>query len=138
MGHTPSKIFMLSLLSCSKTHAKAMMKFLEAAHVPQEISVTQLENCIANLTTDNYLGFSDADLIPSGKNHNKALHISIECGGTTLAHVLVDNGSSVNVLPKLVLGKLNPEGIMLKSSDVIVKAFDGSMSTVYGEVELPI
>ncbi|XP_058764008.1 uncharacterized protein LOC131637439 [Vicia villosa] len=138
MGHTPSKISMLSLLSCSKTHAKAMMKFLEAAHVPQEISVTQLENCIAILTTDNYLRFSDADLSPSGKNHNKALHISIECGGTTLAHVLVENGSSLNVLPKLVLDKLNPEGIVLKSSDVIVKAFDGSMSTVYGEVELPI
>ncbi|XP_058754998.1 uncharacterized protein LOC131628147 [Vicia villosa] len=101
MGHTPSKIYMLSLLN-------------------------------------NYLGFSDADLSPSRRNHNKALHISIECGGTTLAHVLVDNGSSLNVLPKMVLDKLNPRGIVLKSSDVIVKAFDGSMSTVYGEVELPI
>ncbi|XP_058757581.1 uncharacterized protein LOC131630853 [Vicia villosa] len=89
-------------------------------------------------TRDNYLGFSDADLSPSGKNHNKALHISIECGGTTLAHVLVGNGSSLNVLPKMLLDKLNPEGIMLKSSDVIVKAFDGSMSTLYGKVELPI
>ncbi|XP_058752426.1 uncharacterized protein LOC131625597 [Vicia villosa] len=87
---------------------------------------------------NNYLGFFDADLSPSGRNHNKSLHISIECEGTTLAHVLVDNGSSLNVLPKMVLDKLNPEGIMLKSSDVIVKAFDGSMSTVYSEVELPI
>ncbi|XP_058759396.1 uncharacterized protein LOC131632676 [Vicia villosa] len=131
-------ISMLSLLSCSKTHAKAMMKFLEAAHVPQDISVNQLENCIANLTTENYLGFSDADLSPSGKNHNKALHISIECGGTTLAHVLVDNGSSLNVMPTLVLDKLRPEGATLKSSDVIVKAFDGSMSAVHGEIELSI
>src|SRR3954471_10134286 len=138
MGHTPSKISMLSLLSCSKTHAKAMMKFLEAAHVPQEISVTQFENCMANLTTDNYLGFSDADLSPSGRNHNKALHISIECGGTTLAHVLVDDGSSLNVLPKVVLDRLKVDRIELKSSNVIVKAYDGTMSTVYGEVELPI
>ncbi|XP_058755035.1 uncharacterized protein LOC131628189 [Vicia villosa] len=136
--HEHETISMLSLLSCSKTHAKAMMKFLEAAHVPQEISVNQLEKCIANLTTENYLGFSDANLSPSGKNHNKALRISIECGGTTLAHVLVDNGSSLNVLPKLVLDKLRPEGATLKSSDVIVKAFDGSMSTVHGEIELPI
>ncbi|XP_058774215.1 uncharacterized protein LOC131648479 [Vicia villosa] len=117
---------------------KDMKKFLEDAHVPQEISVNQLKKCIENLTTENYLGFSDADLSPSGKNHNKALHISIECGGTTLAHVLVDNGSSMNVLPKLVLDKLRPEGAMLKYSDVIVKAFDGSMSTVHGEIELPI
>ncbi|XP_058756281.1 uncharacterized protein LOC131629517 [Vicia villosa] len=138
LGHTASKISMLSLLTCSEAHAKALMRFLKAAHVPQEISVNQFENCIASLTTDNYLGFFDAELIPAGKNHNKAFHISIEYRGTTMAHVLVDNGSSLNVLPKMVLDKLNPEGIMLKPSDVIVKAFDGSKSMVYGEVELPI
>ncbi|XP_058757559.1 uncharacterized protein LOC131630837 [Vicia villosa] len=138
LGHTSSKISMLSLLTCSEAHAKALMKFLKAAHVPQEISVNQFENCVASLTTNNYLGFSDADLTPAGKSHNKALHISIECKGTTLSHVLVDNGSSLNVLPKMVLDRLDSEGIVLMPSNVVVKAFDGSKSTVYGEVELPI
>ncbi|XP_058774425.1 uncharacterized protein LOC131648709 [Vicia villosa] len=138
LGHTSSKISMLSLLTCFEAHAKALMKFLKAAHVPQEISVNQFENCVANLTTNNYLGFSDADLTPAGKNHNKALHISIECKGTTLSHVLVDNDSSLNVLPKMVLDRLDSEGMILKPSDVVVKAFDGSKSTVYGEAELPI
>ncbi|XP_058774563.1 uncharacterized protein LOC131648851 [Vicia villosa] len=138
LGHTYSKISKLSLLTCSEAHAKALMKFLKAAHVPQEISVNQFENYVASLTTDNYLGFSDADLTPAGKNHNKALHISIECRGTTLSHVLVDNGSSLNVLPKIVLDRLDYEGMVLKPIDVVVKAFDGSKSTVYGEVELPI
>ena len=55
---------------------------------------------MASLTADNGLGFSDADLTPLGKNHNKALHVSIECKGTTLEHVLVDTGSSLNLLPK--------------------------------------
>ncbi|XP_058783353.1 uncharacterized protein LOC131658035 [Vicia villosa] len=138
LGHTSSKISMLSLLTCSEAHAKALMKFLKAAHVPQEISVNQFENCVASLTTNNYLGFSDADLTPAGKSHNKALHISIECKGTTLSHVLVDNGSSLNVLPKMVLDRLDSEGMVLKPSNVVVKAFDGTKSTVYGEVELPI
>src|SRR3954469_5739866 len=128
---------MLSLLKYSEAHAKALMKFLKAAHVPQEISVDQFENCVANLTVNNGLGFSDADLTPAEKNHNKALHISIECIGTTLSHVLVDNGSSLNVLPKMVLDRINFEGMVLKPSDVVVKAFDGSKSIVYGEVELP-
>ncbi|XP_058741110.1 uncharacterized protein LOC131613458 [Vicia villosa] len=138
LGHTSSKISMLSLLTCFEAHAKALMKFLKDAHVPQEISVNQFENCVASLTTNNYLGFSDADLTPAGKSHNKALHISIECKGTTLSHVLVDNDSSLNVLPKLVLDRLDSEGMILKPSDVVVKAFDGSKSAVYGEVELPI
>src|SRR3954467_13152860 len=138
LGHTASKISMLSLLKYSEAHAKALMKFLKAAHVPQEISVDQFENCVASLTVDNGLGFSDADSTPAGKNHNKALHISIECNGTTLSHVPVDNGSSLNVLPKVVLEKLDFEGIVLQPSDVVVRAFDGSTRTVYRKVKLPI
>ena len=85
LGHTPSKISMLSLLLCSEAHAQALVKFLKSVHVPQEISVDQFENCVASLTTDNGLGFSGADLTPAGRNHNKALHVSIECRGTTLS-----------------------------------------------------
>lgn len=52
--------------------------------------------------------------------------------------MLVDNGSSLSVLPKVVLVKLDYEGIMLKRSDVMVKAFNGSKRMVHGEVNLPI
>ncbi|KAI5404630.1 hypothetical protein KIW84_051693 [Lathyrus oleraceus] len=138
LGHTPSKISMLSLLLSSESHAKALIKFLKTAHVPQETSVDQFENYVANLTVDNGLGFSDADLTPAGKNHNRALHISIECKGITLAHVLIDNGSSLNVLPKVVLDKLDCKSIELKPSDTVVRAYDGAKSVVHGEVVLPI
>ena len=59
------------------------MKFLKSAYVPQEISADQFENCVASLTTDNRLGFSDANFTPEGRNYNKALYVSIECRGTT-------------------------------------------------------
>src|SRR3954468_4937733 len=91
LGHTASKISMLFLLKYSEAHAKALMRFLKAAHVPPEISFVKFEYCFYNLMVNNGLGFSDVDLTPAGKNHNKALHISIECNGATLSHVLVDN-----------------------------------------------
>ena len=81
---------MLSLLLCSEAHAQALMKFLKTAHVPQEISADQFGSYVASLSTDNGLGFSNTDLTPEGRNHNKALYVSIECRGTTLAHVLID------------------------------------------------
>ena len=86
---------MLALLLCSEAHAKALVKFLKSAHVPQETSADQFENRVASLTADNGLGFSDADLTHKGKKHNDALYVSIECRGTTLAYVLVDTGSSL-------------------------------------------
>ena len=96
------------------------MKFLKSVHVPQEISADQFKNYVASLTTDNGLGFFDSDLTPEGRNHNKTMYVSIECRGTTLAHVLVDIGSSLNVLPKGALDRLDYEGVMLKPGDIIV------------------
>ena len=138
LGQTPSKIAMMSLLLCSDTHTQGLLKFLNNAHVTQETIADQFENCVASLTADNGLRFSDADLTLAGKNHNKALHISIECKGTTLVHVLVDIGSSLNVLPKGALDRLDSEGLVLKPSNIIVRAFDGSKRMVHGEVDLPI
>ena len=77
LGQTPSKISMLSLLLCSETHAQELIKLLKNAHVPQETMADQFENYVASLTVGNGLGFSNADLTPMGKNHNKALHVSI-------------------------------------------------------------
>ena len=57
LGQTPYKISMLALLLCSEAHAKALVKFLKTAHVPQETSTDQFEDCVANLTADNGLGF---------------------------------------------------------------------------------
>ena len=105
LGKTPSKISMLSLLLCSKAHVKALITFLKIVHVPQEASTDQFKDSVASLTADNGLGFSDADLTPKGRKHNEALHVSVECRGTTLAHVLVDTSSSLNVLPKKALDR---------------------------------
>ena len=68
LGQTPSKISMLALLLCSEAHAKALIIFLKTAHVPQETSVDQFEDCVASLTADNGLGFFVADLTPKERN----------------------------------------------------------------------
>ena len=56
LGQTPSKISMLALLLCSEAHAKALVKFLKNAHIPQDTSADQFESCIVSLTVDNELG----------------------------------------------------------------------------------
>ena len=138
LGHTPSKISMLTLFLCFEAPVKTLVKFLKTSLVPQETSASQFPDCVASLTADNGLGFSDADLTPRGRKHNEALHVFVECRGTTLAHVLVDTGSSFNVLPKKALDRLDCEGLTLKPSNIIVRAFDGSKRMVHREVDIPI
>ncbi|XP_058784373.1 uncharacterized protein LOC131659162 [Vicia villosa] len=121
LGQTQSKISILQLLMCS-----------------EKISVNQLEAVANNISAGNGLGFTHRDLPPEGKNHNKAFHILMECKGTTLSRVLVDTGSSLNVLPKSALMRIDYAGVELRPSELMVRAFDGSRRSVFGEVDLPI
>ena len=57
--------------------------------------------------------------------------------GNDSAHVLVDIGSSLNVLPKKDLDRLDCEGLTLKPNNIVVRAFDGSKRMVHGEVDVP-
>ncbi|XP_058745778.1 uncharacterized protein LOC131618612 [Vicia villosa] len=138
LGQTQSKISILQLLMCSEVHRDALLKILNNAYVPHEISVNQLEAVANNISAGTGLGFTDRDLPPEGRNHNKALHILMECKGTTLSRVLVDTGSSLNVLPKSALMRIDYAGVELRPSELVVRAFDGSRRSVFGEVDFPI
>lgn len=67
-----------------------------------------------------------------------ALHISMNWLTDSLSGVLVDTGSSLNVMRKSTLSRLTFQGAPMRSSGGIVKAFDGSRKTVIGKVDLPM
>ncbi|XP_050915283.1 uncharacterized protein LOC127130288 [Lathyrus oleraceus] len=135
---TPSKISILSLLLNSAVHREALLKVLDQAFVEQDITAEQFNNVVGSITSCNGLGFCDEELPEEGKNHNFALHISANCQGDSLSNILIDTGSSLNVMPKSTLLKLKYKGGQMRHSGIIVKAFDGSRKTVIGEVDFPI
>ncbi|KAL2347420.1 hypothetical protein Fmac_001420 [Flemingia macrophylla] len=78
------------------------------------------------------------EIPPEGPKHNKPLHISIKCKEYLIAKVLIDNGSSLNVMPKYTLEQVSIEGVQMCPSNTIVRAFDGSKREVVWEINLPI
>ncbi|RDX85198.1 hypothetical protein CR513_33634, partial [Mucuna pruriens] len=62
----------------------------------------------------------------------------VKCGNYMIARVLIDNGSSLNVMPKATLDKLYGLDATLKNSPIVVRAFDGSKREVMGKITLPI
>ncbi|KAI5426540.1 hypothetical protein KIW84_032105 [Lathyrus oleraceus] len=135
---TPSKISVLSLLLNSEPHREALQKVLDVAYVDHDVTIEQFDSIVANITACNTLSFCDYDLPEEGRDHNLALHISMNCKNDAMSNVLVDTGSSLNVLPKTTLSRLSYQGPPMRQSRVVVKAFDGSRKTVIGEVDLPI
>ena len=101
------------------------MKILSFAHVAKEITVNQFDGVMANLTPGSQLGFNNSELPPQGRAHNKELHILIQCRTTSLSRILLDTGSSMNILPKASLMKLTMDGIVIRPSSMVVKAFNG-------------
>ncbi|XP_050896739.1 uncharacterized protein LOC127103531 [Lathyrus oleraceus] len=114
LHQTPSKISILSLLLNSQAHREALLKVLAQAHVTQSITVDQFDGVVANIIACNTLSFSGEELPEDGQNHNRALHISVKCKDDPLARVLVDTGSSLNVMPKRTLAKLSYQGPAMK------------------------
>ena len=49
-----------------------------------------------------------------------------------------DTNSFLNALPKKALDRLDCEGLILKPSNIVVRAFDGSKRMVHGEVDVPV
>ncbi|XP_050900009.1 uncharacterized protein LOC127106743 [Lathyrus oleraceus] len=121
-----------------EAEGEALLKVLDQAFVEQDITAEQFNNVVGSITSCNGLGFCDEELPEEGKNHNFALHISANCQGDSLSNILIDTGSSLNVMPKSTLLKLKYKGGQMRHSGIIVKAFNGSRKTVIGEVDLPI
>ncbi|KAL2325759.1 hypothetical protein Fmac_024817 [Flemingia macrophylla] len=138
LNRTPVKITLLSLIMSSEPHRQALLKVLNEAYVAHSISQDKFEGIISHITANDHLTFTDEEIPPEGVNHNKPLHISVKCKEYLIAKVLVDNGSSLKVMPKRTLDQVTIEGIQMCLSHMIVRAFDGSKHEVIGEVTLPI
>ena len=95
----PAKISLLSLMLNFEPHKKAMLKVLKQAYVPHNVAIDKIDRLVGNITMDNYILFSDNEIPPNGRGNTKALHITTKVKDCTLPKVLIDNGSSLNVMP---------------------------------------
>ena len=138
LNKTPTRISLLGLLMNSEPHRALLVKILNEAHVEQDISVEGFRGIINNITTNNYLTFTDEEIPVEGRGHNRALHVSVKCLDHIVAKVLIDNGSSLNFMPKDTLDKFPFNASHLRPSSMVVRAFDSSCQDIRGEMNLLI
>jgi len=80
-----------------------LSSFGKRTREPRPRSVEDFEGIINHITTNNYIAFPEDEILVEGRGHNKALHVSVRCVDHVIAKVLIDNGSSLNVMPKTTL-----------------------------------
>ena len=98
LNRMSARISLLELLMHSTAHRRLLMKILSGAHVEQNISLDKFEGIVNNITINDFLTFLDDEIPVEGRGHNKALHVFVKCLDHVITRVLIDNGSSLNVI----------------------------------------
>ncbi|VFQ74689.1 unnamed protein product [Cuscuta campestris] len=82
--------------------------------------------------------FTDRDLPRTGGDHNDPLVITMDIYGADVARVLVDTGSSVNVLYLDAFKKLKLDRSMLRPLQTPLSGFTGASIEAEGQITLPV
>ncbi|KAA3479928.1 hypothetical protein EPI10_020401 [Gossypium australe] len=133
-----ARISVLALLLSLETYRDALMKVLNETYVTNDISVNKLDWLGNNISAENFIFFNDDEISPGGMRSKKALHNTTRCKWYALPVVLIDNGSTLNVLPLSTLTRLLVDSSHRKTCQNIVRAFDGTERRVMGRIEIPL
>ena len=129
---------MLSLFQNSDAHHNALLNALGEAYMTPNLSVDGVDQLIGNIMVGAFIAFIDEEFPPEGRDNTKALHITAKCKSHTVPRALLDNGSSLNVMPMSTLSRLPIDFSNLRKSQMVVRAFDRTKREVLGNIKLPI
>ena len=122
----PTKISLLALMMNSELHRKTVLKVLKQGYVSYNASIEKIDRLVGNVMMDNYISFSDDEILPNDNGSTKALHITTKVKDCILPKVLIDNESSLNVMSLSTLMRLLVDRSYMMHTHTVVKAFDGT------------
>ncbi|XP_077252412.1 uncharacterized protein LOC143891762 [Tasmannia lanceolata] len=135
---TQANVSIWGLLMSSSKHRKVVLKELNAAQVPTEITPDELVSLVAVTRTSKAISFTDNDLPPEGSDHARSLKITVICNKKRVPEVLVDNGSALNICPLSTAATLGfGPGDFIPSEQGIL-SYDGTLRDVIGTLATEI
>ena len=138
LNRSLAQISILALLLSSDVHLEALLKVLKETCVPTGVTESSFEGMVSMVLATNQIFFADDELPPEGREHTLPMHIMVKCEDMIVSRVLIDNGSVLNVCPMSTIECLNVNTSLIRLTTIIIRAFDGNLQEVQGEVELAI
>ena len=87
--------------------------------MPHNAPIDKIDHLMGNIMMDNYISFSDDEIPLNGYGSTRALHITTKVNDCTLPKVLIDNGSSLNVMPLSTLMRLLMDRSYMKHNKTV-------------------
>ncbi|XP_070004464.1 uncharacterized protein [Nicotiana sylvestris] len=95
-----------------------------------------MSNMVGQVLESHKITFYEDELPLEGLGHNRALHITIQYEDYFITRILVDEGSSLNICPLVMLKTLGKGLHEIKEGAINIKAFNGSQRATIGEISL--
>ncbi|KAE8695023.1 hypothetical protein F3Y22_tig00110745pilonHSYRG00012 [Hibiscus syriacus] len=121
-----------------KAHRDVLLKVLNQTFVPEDIPINKLDRLINNIQVDNIISFSDDEIPSEGIGQAKALDITTHCKGHALPSVLIENGSTLNVMHLVTLKSLPMDNSHMRECQCVVRIFDGTNREVINKIQVPL
>ena len=106
LNKTSVRISLLFLFQNLETHRSALLNALGEAYITPNIFMDGIDQLIGNITVGACIAFTNEEIFPKGRDSTKALHVTVKCKSHTMPRALLDNGSSLNVMPMSTLLRL--------------------------------
>jgi hypothetical protein len=113
-------------------------KFLNEAYVPQNMTQRTKEHLVRRIHATNDLYFTKDKLDTRGTSHNKPLYINIRCKDCTIGNTSVDNGLTLNVLPKHMLIEMLVDSTHMLPRTMTTQVYNGSLKQVVITIEIEL
>ena len=84
------------------------------------------------------LFFTDEDLLLDTTEHNRVLYVTGSSQGINIRRILVDPGSSVNIITLQTLRMLELDVVHLSTERIIIQGFNQNSQKALGSITLPI
>jgi hypothetical protein len=82
------------------------------------------------------INFRNDDLLIGTSDHNRLLYITGNCGGQKIGRILVDAGSSINIMPLKTLKTITLDVKNLSDEKVIIHGFNQNSQKTIGAITL--
>jgi hypothetical protein len=83
-----------------------------------------MEEVLYTARREACINFTDDDLLIDTTDHNRPLYITGTCGGQKIIRILVDAGSSINIMPLKMLKTITLDVKNLSDKKMIIHGFN--------------
>jgi hypothetical protein len=133
----PALIIIFDVLMMSQDLREVLIRVLQDPEKYKSYFIEQnMQEALFTAKRAAYINFTNDDLLIGTADHNRPLYITGNYSGQKIGRILVDAGSSINIMPLKTLKTITLDVNNLSDEKVIIHGFNQNSQKALGAITL--